>query len=621
MRRFLPLLVVIAVASCTDQPDAILAPTQNEAAQATAAMQSSQADFVAGRLLVRFQPGAAAAAIARAQGAELTEPLALGIQSLRVPAGRELTVAAALSRNPNVVWAEPDYIIPLDLPCKVAGGSCITPNDPFLGYKWDLHNKGTITNSSGQVLANTGVTDADMDWIEAYDHLGGSFTGSAVIGIIDSGILASHQELSGRVLAMADFFGNTSGADDYGHGTHVAGIAMASGNNGAGVPGVAWGANVKIVSAKVCGPSGRGPFAQYGCPTTAIVNGVTWAVDNGANVLNLSLGGGSGSSAQQNALAYARANNVLPFCATGNENTSVSYPAAFPECVAVGATDWNDGRASYSNYGPQVELAAPGGDDEDPNGYSYILSAYHDGTASYVFMAGTSMATPQAAGLAALLHATGMTGAEAKLARMKETADNLGNSNYFGAGRINVWRALADVDPGEPPANQPPSASFTYDCDALACSFTDASSDSDGTVVAWSWNFGDGASSSVRNPSRTYAADGSYTVTLTVTDDDGATAQTSQTVTVAGSEPPDPADIELSAQGYKVRGVKHVDLSWSGAEGSQVRLFRDGSQVATIANSGSLAGYQWGARGSESHTFQICETGSATCSAVVTVTF
>jgi thermitase len=629
MRKILLLVAIGAVASCTDQPDPFIAPAGPDAAHDGAA--AGPPDFVPGRLLVRFQPGAPAEQIVRAHGAELTEPLALGIQSLRLPAGRELAVAAALVRNPNVVWAEPDYIIPLDLPCKAEGGSCIAPNDPFFGYKWDLHNKGTITTSTGGVLASTGKVDADMDWLEAFDHLGGSLAGQAVIGIIDSGILASHQELAGRVLAMADFFGNTSGADDNGHGTHVAGIAAASGNDGAGVPGVAWGPNVRIVSAKVCGPSF--PFG-YSCNSTAIVNGITWAVDQGANVLNLSLGGGSGSSAQQNALAYARANNVLPFCAAGNNNSSVSYPAAFPECVAVAATNWSDGKASYSNFGSQIELAAPGGDTENSSGYSYILSAYHESNTSYAFMAGTSMASPQAAGLAGLLHALGMTDAGEKLARMKATADDLGNANFFGDGRINVWQALGGVDPGDPgdpgdpddPENEPPVASFTYGCEGLTCQFTDTSTDPDGSVVAWSWSFGDGATSTGQDPAHTYAADGTYTVTLVVTDDDGATGETSQNVQVAAAEDPpppdpDPNDITLSAEGYKVRGVKHVDLEWGGADGSQVRLFRDGSQVATVANTGSLVGHQWGARGGGSHTFQICETGSDVCSNVVTVSF
>jgi PKD repeat protein len=622
MRRILLLVVMGVVASCADQSEPLLGPDGADALRAAAAADHGPPGFVPGRLLVRFQPGAPAEQIARAHGAELTEPLALGIRSLRVQAGRELDVAQALARNPGVVWAEPDFIYPLDLPCKSEGGTCVAPNDPFFGYKWDLHNDGSIRSSTGDVLASTGLKDADMDWLEAFDHLGGNLTGAAVIGIIDSGVRASHVELAGRVLAMADFYGGTSGADDNGHGTHVAGIAMAAGNDGAGVPGVAWGPDVKIVSAKVCGPV-FGLF--YGCNSTAIVNGITWAVDQGAHVLNLSLGGGSGSSAQQDALAYARANNVLPFCATGNDNGSVSYPAAFPECVAVAATNWSDGRASYSNYGPQVELAAPGGDTEHVDGYSYILSAYHSSNTAYAFMAGTSMASPQAAGLAALLHATGMTSADDKLARMKATADDKGNANFFGAGRINAWQALGDLDPGDPgDPNQPPVASFTFSCQELVCQFTDTSTDLDGEVVAWSWSLGDGGSSTAQSPEHTYGVDGTYTVTLVVTDNDGATDQTSQIVQVAAADDPPPADpdpIELSANGYKVRGIKRVDLTWSGAEGDEVRLYRDGNHVQTVDNTGELLGHEWGGRGGGSYTFKICEVGAEVCSNVVTVSF
>ncbi|NIP81614.1 MAG: S8 family serine peptidase, partial [Gemmatimonadetes bacterium] len=134
----------------------------------------------------------------------------------------------------------------------------------------------------------------------------------------------------------------------------------------------------------------------YGCPLSAIADGIVWAVDNGADVLNLSLGGSSGSAAEQTALQYARSNGVLPFCAAGNASGPVSYPAAFPECVAVSATDWGDELASYSNFGPQVELSAPGGDGENADGFSYILSSYNESSTSYAFVAGTSQASPQA---------------------------------------------------------------------------------------------------------------------------------------------------------------------------------------------------------------------------------
>lgn len=274
--------------------------------------------------------------------------------------------------------------------------------------------------------------------------LGGSLTGSAVIGILDTGVNPNHPDLSGKVLSGYDFVNNDNNPmDDDGHGKHVAGIAAAHGNNGTGVVGVAWGSNVKILPVKVCGPGG--------CPISAIVDGIYYAVNNGAHVINLSLGGRTGSTAEQVALQYALANDVLPICAAGNDGRKqVSYPAAFPECVAVGATNWSDGRAKYSNTGDPIELAAPGGDTEDrKTGRSYILSTYHDG--GYVFMYGTSMAAPQVAGLAALLHATGVRGASTIRNRMTSTADDLGTSGRdrdFGYGRINVYRALNNITDG-----------------------------------------------------------------------------------------------------------------------------------------------------------------------------
>jgi hypothetical protein len=174
-------------------------------------------------------------------------------------------------------------------------------------------------------------------------------------------------------------------------------------------------------------------------------------VDNGAHVLNLSLGGGAPSAAQQNALAYAVANNVLPICASGNDGAgTVSFPAAFPECMAVGSTNWSDDRASYSNWGPQIEASAPGGDLSDQQPHSLILSSWHTANGAYAYAAGTSMAAPQVTGLAGLLRATGVTSAAEIRARIRSTADDLGPEGWdpeFGDGRINVYRALTEMDP------------------------------------------------------------------------------------------------------------------------------------------------------------------------------
>ncbi|NIP79980.1 MAG: S8 family serine peptidase, partial [Gemmatimonadetes bacterium] len=428
-------LAALAVAACSDaptspQPDGSLAPD----ARAPQVIQSTAGPIVAGRIIVKFDgdvpQGLADRFAGRLQAlGSRGRAAAPARHLLRVPEGRELTLAAELGADPRVVYAEPDYVRELSA----------VPNDLYFGYKWGLHNDGTINSSTGEQLASTGAVDADIDWLEAYEHLAGSAFSYTTIAILDTGIQQDHEDLAAKVVGQYDFFANDpDAADDHGHGSHTAGIAAGIGNNGKGITGVAWHDQADLLVAKVCGQIN--PF-QYGCPSSGTASAIEWAADNGARVINLSLGGSTGSSAEQDALAYALTKETLAFCATGNDNGAVSYPAAFPECVAVGATDWSDNRASYSNYGPEIELAAPGGDDENPDGYSYILSAYEGSPTGYAFMAGTSMATPMATGLGGLLASLGVATADEVRSIMASTADDLGpngRDDEFGWGRINA---------------------------------------------------------------------------------------------------------------------------------------------------------------------------------------
>ena len=206
--------------------------------------------------------------------------------------------------------------------------------------------------------------------------------------MIDTGVDASHEDLGGRVLpGFNEITQTTNAADDYGHGTEVAGMIAATGNNGIGVAGSCW--SCKILPVKVLDSSGSGW-------TSDIANGIVWAVDHGANVINLSIGG-SPDPAVSTALNYATAHNVFVAVAAGNNgsnSTTASYPGGYgiskAGVVSVGAIDYNRQLYSFSNYGPWVEVAAPGCE----------LTTTMDG--GYGSMCGTSAATPQVAGAAAL---------------------------------------------------------------------------------------------------------------------------------------------------------------------------------------------------------------------------
>lgn len=172
-----------------------------------------------------------------------------------------------------------------------------------------------------------------------------------------------------------------------------------------------------------------------------------------------------------------------------------------------------------------------------------------------------------------------------------------------------------NVTSGGGTTNAPPTASFTNSCTNLSCTFTDGSTDSDGSVSAWSWSFGDGSTSSAQNPAHTYSAAGTYTVTLTVTDNLGATGTSSSSVSVTAPA----SGITLSTRGYKVKGSARVDLTWSGATGTAVDVYRNNVVVATPSNTGAYTDVLGKVSGT--FTYKVCLTGTTTCSANSSVTF
>jgi serine protease len=235
----------------------------------------------------------------------------------------------------------------------------------------------------------------------------------------------------------------------------------------------------------------------------------------------------------------------------------------------------------------------------------------------YEFLDGTSMATPHVSGVAALIWSVNPAWTNAQIRQaLESTAQDLGTAgrdNSYGHGLVQAKAAL-DLLMGS--GNGAPTASFTHSCTGLSCAFTDGSTDADGTLAGWSWSFGDGTTSTARNPSHTYAAAGLYSVSLTVTDDDGASHTVTNTVN-AGNV----AVIELEAEAYALGTFLHgVDLYWSGATGTNVDLYRNGRKVTTTANDGYHGDWIWFPTGS-TYTYKVCQAGSATaCSPTVTVT-
>ncbi|WP_462158832.1 S8 family serine peptidase [Pseudoalteromonas sp. GB56] len=237
---------------------------------------------------------------------------------------------------------------------------------------------------------------------------------------------------------------------------------------------------------------------------------------------------------------------------------------------------------------------------------------------------GTSMATPHVSAVAALVwsHHTSCSASEVRnaLAVTAEDLDAAGRDVKTGYGLVKAQAAidyLANSSCGGGSSDSAPTADFSYSCSALACDFTDGSSDDNG-VASYSWNFGDGNTSSAQNPSHTFAADGSYTVTLTVTDTVGQTDSSSQTVSVSSGSTG--GNIDLSANGYKVKGRHRVDLTWNGASTANVDIYRNGSVVATTANDGAYTD-AINAKGGATYSYSICEAGTSNCSSSVTVIF
>ncbi|KAF2957386.1 hypothetical protein AS159_06815 [Thermotoga sp. Ku-13t] len=307
-----------------------------------------------------------------------------------------------LSKIPGFLSVEPNRVVTIS--------AYVRPNDPYFVEQWNL---------------------SLIKLPYAWDLTTGSDI--VTIAVIDSGVDLSHEDLAGIFVPGYDFVRNDPTPDDEnGHGTHVTGIIAALTNNSKGVAGVAWGQRVKIMPLKVMDETGKGSIFNF---AKAIVR----AVDHGVKIINASLGASQYSSVEYSAVKYAYMNDVIMVCAAGNDGSyGIDYPAAYLETIAVGAVTINAVRASYSDYGPELDVVAPGGDE-----YAGIFSTYLGNTYKPLF--GTSMAAPHVTGLVALMVSQGIVGVENVRNVLRQTAVDLGPVGYdieYGAGLVDAYAAL-----------------------------------------------------------------------------------------------------------------------------------------------------------------------------------
>lgn len=253
-------------------------------------------------------------------------------------------------------------------------------------------------------------------------------TNAVTIAVLDTGIDGTHPEFANKIVTgYSAFAGQVENQDGHGHGTHCAGIAAAAGNNSQGVVGFAY--NAKLMPVRVLDNTGSGSIS-------GIAAGLTYAANSTAQVISMSLGGPSDSITLKNAVNYALSKGKIVVAAMGNSgNNSLSFPAAYSGVIAVGATDSNNNRASFSQYGSHISVSAPGVN---------IVSTLPSN--KYGNMSGTSMATPAVAGLAALVknYQPSLTNTQIKQ-RIESTSDDFGTAGfdqYYGYGRINTYRAI-----------------------------------------------------------------------------------------------------------------------------------------------------------------------------------
>jgi serine protease len=517
-------------------------------------------------------------ALARQHGGRLAHVYEHAIRgfTLTLPA----TAAAALARHPRVRYVEQDserFVV-----------------DVQLNAPWGLDR----------------IDQADLPLNGSYSYT--TLAAGVHVYVIDTGIRASHAEFGGRVSTGFSTVNDGNGTNDCnGHGTHVAGTI------GGTTYGVAKGVTLHAVRVLNCSGSGT---------TSGVIAGVNWVTANhvAPAVANMSLGGGV-STALDDAVRNSVASGVTYAVAAGNSsaNACFSSPARVSQALTVGSSTSADTRSSFSNFGTCLDLFAPG---------SSITSAWSTSDTATNTISGTSMASPHVAGAAALYLATDPAALPATVHAAVVDNASVNTLSSIGTGSPN--RLLHSVFGGTP-VDTPPSATFTYSCTGLTCTFDGSGSTDDRGIASYGWNFGDGQGASGPVVTHTYASGGTFTVGLTVTDTASQTDIESKSVTVTAGGAPctgcleytgtlsgtGDSDIQPNGSWYYsnvwgthrgwLQGPSNADFDlylqkWNGFWWTTVARSESSTSTEQIAYSGTVGYYRWTVssfRGSGSYTF------------------
>ncbi|MBW4573515.1 MAG: S8 family peptidase [Tolypothrix carrinoi HA7290-LM1] len=314
--------------------------------------------------------------------------------------------------NPGQAARLAEFLLPQDDDDTKVSPSLTGPNDEYYSKQWNLHN-----------------INVEGAWLQT--------KGSGItVAVIDTGISRVRDLKETKFVPGYDFVNDTEEAtDDNGHGTHVAGTIAQATNNKYGVAGIAY--EAKLMPLKVLSAYGGGTVAD-------IAEAIKFAADKGANVINMSLGGGGESQLMKDAIDYAHRKGVVIIAAAGNEGSNgASYPARYPHVIGVSALGADGEKAPYSNFGAGVDISAPGGSDAGKI-LQETIDPDNNGVGVFMGLQGTSMAAPHVAGVAALIEASGIKEPDQVLAVLQESARTIKEDalNYYGAGQLNADAAV-----------------------------------------------------------------------------------------------------------------------------------------------------------------------------------